>query len=345
MSNSESRSETDSIGYFLEDIEYHGRNERTVTAYRRVLRSFESFLEERFGKTPVEAEYRDCMAFVHDLRSNYSDSTVASYASYLNRYYGYLVRVGQHDENPMELVLEEMNESIESNPSRRDISLPEMRSFVESIRHPLHKAIVVTFLKTGIRSGELCNLDLIDLNLGHDGQSWHPRAQIAEKPNTLYISAEHSYGTESGGTVRRASNKRKRETTIPVDDELRRVLLRWVAIRPNVRSPSEPLFTSTADAWGRRITIDAVHHIVEQYAREYGWLRTGGGAAENVTPHYFRHFFTTHLRDRTGDRGVVKYLRGDVASDIIDTYTHNWNDRVRETYLENIYSITDGKSG
>jgi integrase len=41
-----------------------------------------------------------------------------------------------------------------------------------------------------------------------------------------------------------------------------------------------------------------------------------------VTPHYFRHFFTTHLRDRTGDRGIVKYLRGDVVEDVIDTYTH-----------------------
>lgn len=338
-------SETDSIGYFLEDIEYHGRNERTVDAYRRVLRTFEEFLNERFEKTPAEAEYRDCMAFVHDLRAKYTESTVASYASYLNRFYSYLVRVGRHDENPMELVLEEMNESIESNPSRRDISLPEMRSFVGTIRHPLHRAIVLTFLKTGIRSGELCNLDLIDVNLNHDVQTWHPRAQITEKTDTLYISADHSYGEESGGTVRRASNKRKRETTIPIDDELKTALVRWLAIRPDNRSPSDPLFTGTIERWGQRITVDTVHHIVEQYAREYGWLRTGGGASENVTPHYFRHFFTTHLRDRTGDRGVVKYLRGDVASDVIDTYTHNWNDRVRETYLENIYSLTPSESG
>jgi integrase len=65
----------------------------------------------------------------------------------------------------------------------------------------------------------------------------------------------------------------------------------------------------------------------------------GGSAEENVTPHYFRHFFTTHLRDRTGDRGIVKYLRGDVATDIIDTYTHNWGDRVRTVYEENIYQL------
>jgi integrase len=82
-----------------------------------------------------------------------------------------------------------------------------------------------------------------------------------------------------------------------------------------------------------------VHHIVESHAREAGWYRDSGGPEENVTPHYFRHFFTTHLRDRTGDRGVVKYLRGDVAQDVIDTYTHDWGDRVRNTYEKYIYSV------
>ena len=72
---------------------------------------------------------------------------------------------------------------------------------------------------------------------------------------------------------------------------------------------------------------------------EMNWYRDGGGPEENVTPHYFRHFFTTHLRDRTGDRGVVKYLRGDVATDVIDTYTHEWGDTVRTVYEEKIYQI------
>ena len=82
-----------------------------------------------------------------------------------------------------------------------------------------------------------------------------------------------------------------------------------------------------------------VRDIVTGHACDAGWYADGAGAGENVTPHYFRHFFTTHLRDRIGDRGVVKYLRGDVADDIIDTYTHNWGDRVREVYEANVYSL------
>jgi len=327
------------VEYFLNDMEHHGRQERTITAYRRVLTEFEAFLSAKFGKTTTEAEYRDCMAFIHTLRSEYKDSTIATYASYLNRFYSYLVRVGRHNKNPMELVLEEMNESIESNPGRRDITLSEMRGFVSKINHPLHYAIVMTFLKTGMRSGELCNLDLTDLNLNCDVMTWYPRAQVNKKPDTLYISTEHSHGNESGGEVRTASNKRKRDTAIPIDNELKTALIRWISIRPDPQYSGDPLFIGTTERWGQRITINIVHHIIEQYAREVGWFRTGGGATENVTPHYFRHFFTTYLRDRTGDRGVVKYLRGDVASDVIDTYTHNWDDRVREIYLENIYKL------
>ena len=343
---SEGRQEPNAVEYFLQDIEHHGRNERTAAAYRRVLSDYESFLADRFDETPSEATYRDCMAWIHELRMTHSESTVATYASYLNRFYSYLERVGHTDENPMTVVLEEMNESIESNPTRRDVTLPEMCAFVADVRHPLHRVIVLTLLKTGIRAGELCNLDLLDCHLSHEAQTWQPRAHIAGRPDSLFISAEHTYGQESGGERRSASNKRKRETVIPSDEELKAALLQWLAVRPDTGSRpqapgiSEPLFVGTADSWGERLTPNVVHHVVERYARERGWYRTGGGAAENVTPHYFRHFFTPHLRDRPGDRGIVQYLRGDVASDVIDTYTHNWGDRVRNTYLEHIYRLT-----
>ncbi|WP_247728421.1 tyrosine-type recombinase/integrase [Halovivax limisalsi] len=329
----------DPIEYFLEDVTHHGRNVRTHEAYRRVLTEFEAFLREERGVGPLEADYRDCMAWVHDIRGRHADSTVATYASYLNRFYSYIERVGRHDENPMSLVVEEMDESIETNPSRRDVSLPQMRAFVADITHPLHRAVVVTLLKTGIRSGELCNLELRDISLDAPGCEWQVRAQLSTRSQALYVTPEHTYGERSGGEERTASNKRKRETVIPVDDELETALLRWLAIRPDTTGPTEPLFVGTADRWGQRLTPDHVHYLVTDYAADAGWYRSGAGASENVTPHYFRHFFTTHMRDRTGDRGIVKYLRGDVADDVIDTYTHDWGDRIRETYLDHIYSI------
>jgi len=331
----------DPVAYFLQDIAYQGKSERTRGAYERVLRDFERFLGEGPDSTTLAgASHRDCMAYVHQLRGGTADSTVATYASYLNRFYGYMTQVGAFDSNPMTLVVEELDETIDTDPARREISVPEMRAFVTSVTHPLDRAVVVTLLKTGMRAGELCNLDQRDLSLASDSRkSVTVRPQLDGRPDSLYVSAARVRGQEHNGEIREASNKRQRDTVIPVDGELGTVLRQWLAVRPDPVSSAKPLFTSTADIWGRRLTTDVVHHIVETHAREAGWYHDGAGATDNVTPHYFRHFFTTHLRDRTGDRGVVKYLRGDVARDIIDTYTHDWGSRVREVYEANVYRL------
>ncbi len=67
------------------------------------------------------------------------------------------------------LVMEVLSESIDADPSRHDISVPEMRSFV--------------------------------------------------------VASEAARGTVVNGEERTASNKRKRDTVVPVDDELRRLLV------------------------------------------------------------------------------------------------------------------------
>ncbi|SEV94581.1 tyrosine-type recombinase/integrase [Halobacterium jilantaiense] len=333
----------DLVGYFVEDMAYHGKSERTREAYERVLRRFDAFLAE-FDTDPANADRRDCLAWVHELRGEYAESTVATYASYLNRFYSYMGQVGAVDGNPMALVIQEMDEAIDTDPTRREVSVEDMRAFVADISHPLERAVVVGLLKTGLRVGELCNLDLRDLNLDargvEDAYDLGTRGQLDGHPDTLYVDPAMSRGETVNGEQRSASNKRKRGTLVPVDAELKTELLRWLAIRPDSPSAAEPLFVSTRDSWGERLTPEMVRGIVREHAEPRGWYREGGDAAENVTPHYFRHFFTTHLRDRTGDRGVVKYLRGDVADDIIDTYTHNWGDRVREVYLEHVYSLT-----
>jgi len=335
--------EEDPIAYFLQDIAYQGKSERTQIAYERVLRDFARFLDDGDGQateTLAAATHRDCMAYIHSLRGAVAESTVATYASYLHRFYAYMTQVGTFDANPMALVVEEIDESIETDPQRREISLPEMQSFIHRLSHPLDRAVIVTLLKTGIRAGELCNLDQRDLNLTDDPREGVTvRPQLEGRPDSLYVSATPQRGTQTNGERRRASNKRQRDTVIPVDSELRVVLLQWLAIRPDPVSDGHPLFVGTADNWGRRLTTDMVHHLVTSHASDAGWYHSGAGAADNVTPHYFRHFFTTHLRDRTGDRGIVKYLRGDVAQDIIDTYTHDWGSRVREVYDTHIYQL------
>jgi integrase/recombinase XerC len=340
---------TDVVDRYLDEQRYHGKSERTRESYERVLREFESFLADPArgpgseSVTPAGADRRDCMAWVHEMRDRRAPSTVASYASYVHRFYGYMTQVGALEGNPMALVVEEMHESIDTDPTRRDLSLADVQSFVRDVRHPLERATIATLLKSGMRVGELCNLDLRDLHLPSSSvrQAFdvESRPQLDGRGPSLFVGSEPARGTVVNGEERVESNKRKRDTVVPVDDELRCVLEAWLAIRPAARGAADGLFLDTGGSWGARLDASAVRSIVTRHARDSGWYRTGGGASENVTPHYFRHFFTTNLRDRTGDRGIVKYLRGDVASDVIDTYTHDWGNRVRRVYEDNIYSL------
>ena len=335
----------DLVAYFLQDMEYHGRSERTCNWYARVLRQFEQFTFSN-GKqidSLREVSSRHCLMWLHTLREKHSPGTIATYASCINRFYSYMMSVDMMSSNPMSIVMEEMDESIEADPERRDIPLEQMRSFVADISHPLDRALVLTLLKTGMRVGELANLDLRDVNLATDylENDTLPtcRPQITGKEDSLYIANDISRGERINGERRTASNKRRRSTIVPIDDELGTALEYWLAIRPDPISDADPLFLNISDEWGSRITPSIVRSRVKNHATEMDWYAEGGDATQNVTPHYFRHFFTTHLRDRTGDRGIVKYLRGDVADDVLDTYTHNWGDRVRETYEAHIYRL------
>ncbi|UPM43311.1 tyrosine-type recombinase/integrase [Halocatena salina] len=333
---------SDPITYFIDDLTYHGKSERTLKAYERVLRRFERFVADR-DATPATATQRDCMAFVHSLRDSLATSTVASYASYVHRFYAYMTQTGELDTNPMTLVMAEMDESINTDPTRREISIEEMRTFLDEITHPLERTVTLLLLKTGLRVGECCNLDLRDLNLDAPAvraeYDYTHRPQLDGRADTLFVSNDIAAGQTVNGEERTASNKRKRVTMIPIDAELKETLIRWLAIRPGTPSSAKPLFADTGRSWGHRLKPSQVRTFVRRHAERRGWYRVGGGASENVTPHYFRHFFTTYLRDRTGDRGIVKYLRGDVAQDIIDTYTHDWGNRVRAVYESNIYSL------
>ena len=341
-SEGDGNSSDDTISYFVDDMTFHGRTERTRAAYERVLREFETFLRNH-GTDLANADQRACMTWVHSLRGSHADSTVATYAAYVHRFYAYMTQIGAFDSNPMALVTEEMDESIETDPTRREISIDEMRSFFDRIRHPLERALIGTLLKTGVRVGECCNLDLRDVYINdsevQEAYGVVHRGALDGRPDSIYVSSTPKRGVEYNGETRTASNKRKRDTIVPIDTELKCFLKAWLTVRPDTTGPAQPLFCSTSE-WGRRVTPSMIRNTVTERASERGWHRAGAGAEENVTPHYFRHFFTTHLRDRTGDRGIVKYLRGDVATDVIDTYTHNWGDRVRDVYEANIYRIS-----
>jgi site-specific recombinase XerD len=342
---------TDPIDRFLNHQNEIGASENTITAYTRVLAEYQAFLQER-SMTVGTATAEDIGDWVETLRQNeFSDSTIATYFSYVHRFYTTLCDLQQCQKintNPASVASDFVDETIESSPERRDISLNEMQQFASDIKHPLKRAVIGTFLKTGIRVGELCALNTSDVYIEGEEEFDNPRDELIEFasqtdldcPGFLYMKEDRSE-IEGADSVQ---VKRNNACITPIDEELENVLTGWVYMRPDPLTDDRPLFLSTGGEWGKRLTPAMARKIVEPLARDRGWYETGAGAESNVTPHYFRHFFTTHLRQRSGDTGLVEYLRGDSTENIIDDYTHAWGDEYQTQYLRNIYSVFQNRT-
>lgn len=311
----------DFIGEFLKDLKLKGRRSRTLKNYRFALRDLEDFLRDEnthIGKTSE----RQVMRWKILLQERgLKDSTITLYLQCVSAFFDFLVEswVYPHVRNPAKPVLEAFGDGTNRNPHRRRISLDEMSDFVRGIHHPRDRAIIVLFLKTGIRNSELRNLEMNHVSVGDDLKQKHP----AVEEKSIFVDS------------RIPGNKRKVDTTIPLDGEAIRALKTWLAIRSD--NGSDHLFLTTND--GSRLGDHSIRHIVAKYARKRGWYKTGGGAERNVTPHYFRHFFTTQLRVRGMPDIFVDYLRGDSPKTTKDTYTHLSWEEVKSTYEEYIYKF------
>lgn len=227
------------------------------------------------------------------------------------------------------------------------VSPTEMGAFIRQIDHPQLFAIVVLLAKTGIRLGELINLDLRDINLDHHRAQQllsQPRTELEGKPDSLFVSSEITAGDVVNGDKRRQGTLRTRDTIIPLDDEAKQVLLDWLAIRPPCPTDATPLFNLTSDnatkkKTGERINGAVIRRMLQQETEPYGWYQNGKNGQPHVTPRYFRHLFSAYMRQRV-DSAVVMYITGDKIDTILRGMAiQRCETNIRDEYLDSIYKF------
>lgn len=256
-------------------------------------------------------------------------------------------------------------------PGRPRIEIHEMSEFLKWLPDPQARAIVLFLLKTAARVGEAMNVDLCCLNIDHplyqtflQNNQIELVNQVKDKPDTVFFMPSFVKGSVIRGEERHWGNKRKRKngSVVPIDEELKTSLLEYFLVRRKARkhsTPGKPLFTKTTTRGkGNRMTIGSVSSLLTSqrktsgYLAKYGWYEQGAPTEENVTLHYFRHYFThnhKHLRGVYQEhlpKGTRKYIRGDVPDkdDVEDdNYSHsdwdNWGRFIKIPYLDNIYKF------
>lgn len=254
-----------------------------------------------------------------------SEEVAEIYVEHLSRMFKWLVN------NTNYIDWEPFDDALENSPfdyddrstSKRDISLDNLRQAILNIKSPSLLTLVVLLLKTGLRVGEASNLIYRDIHLDHpvSEQMPEPRAEIKDTPDAIYVDSA------------RDGNKPDSYREIPIDSELKSVLAWYISLSPPSTGAKNPLLINLTEnnAQYNSVSVDALEGKIRKFARQNGW-HSGGYDEKNVTPHWFRHWFTTLLRANIDDSNVsmggayeyVQGLRGDTGSDVIDTYSHRW---------------------
>lgn len=230
--------------------------------------------------------------------------------------------------------------------NRVEVPLSTVRkSFANSGIKRFESVVVLTLIKTGMRISELCNLDVRDINI--DCELWNDaysvRTEIENKPDTIWISSDK---TQQSIKSKNAGNKRKVNTPIPIDQELKEVLLWYTTVAPPAEDSTAPFFRGMKSDFGGRLGSNQASYMVIGWCKENGLHQDGNDQMDNVTAHRFRSLFTTHLymgleSDEIGGFDVQKFvkgLRGDVGQDVIDDYINLYRD-FREPIIRELPKI------
>ncbi len=283
---------------FLKNIRT-GRNlsPNTVDAYARDLRQFEDFLDRAGVRDLSGVDHRLLRSFLANQRARgYSRATVARRCACLRAFFHFLAQAGFIDADPsttLSFPLKEKRLPRFLSEQETDMMLAGPAIGTDLARRD--KAIIEVLYATGVRVGELCGLELGDVDL-------------------------------RGGTIR-VVGKGDRERVVLAGQPAVEALSEYIAEeRPSLARESG--YEGGKVFLGKRgAPLDArqVRRIVQ---REAGRIAVG----DNVSPHTFRHTFATHLLAHGADLRSVQELLGHRNVATTQIYTHLTKAEIRKAY-------------
>ncbi len=295
------------LSRFIQDEKLRGLADRYVGNERTRLEVFLRFV----GKSPQDITEDDLKRFLAHLQGDRqsSNGTIKNYSTALSSFFSYLEYERLIDNNVFprfrRRYLSHITKKMNGIATRRQIlSVEQMAQLVNSILDPEVKAIATLLAKTGIRVGELINIRVQDVDI-------------------------------AAGTIELRPTGKRAEQTIFIDDEAARCLTEWLDVRHLQAKPGEDaLFT---DYLGTAPRMEAIERRIAKYAARLGLHDpTTRDLSRRLTPHCFRHFFTTHLLRSGMPREYVKELRGDTRQETVDIYHHIDREDLRRSYLTHV---------
>jgi integrase/recombinase XerD len=309
-------------------------NKRRIDQWRKYMQNE----TDRHPAVPTTHHVIDFARYYLDEHDN-SKNTVKAKLGTLSRAFQYFQNEPAFphptDFNPFNVAKGKIDLNGEDSKPHHPIPLEEFRNIIrDDIKHIRDRALIIIQPKLGLRASEVSNIKLSEIHISNSELQEHydnlgTHSALEGRPNAVYIPHD------------RKRNKSDRPRVLPLDDELRRVLLQYLLCRPDNGRPW--LFLSKSG--GKKLDQDNINDVWKKYFRpEYGPTERYRG----VSSHYGRHYFTTWFRiEREWPRDLIKYMRGDRQSggeirsnrDAIDSYIHTWYEDIEDRYRQEIYKL------
>ena len=250
----------DVVALFLDGLKAQGRDAKTITAYVGAFNRFDKCISTKKGANGFEgtpatggaggplplhlASQPDILFFRSWLLAHYKNSTTVHTLKLVNAFFSWAVEKHYIPDNPIEyidrpaatksptkwLTVDEQNAVIRE-ARRIPCGLDKTPTDSQRAAQIREYAIVLTFLRAGLRVEELCDLRIEDLT-------------ITDRKGMLYVKG-----------------KGDKDRTIPLCKELRTTLTRYLESRAD--NPSPYVFPSQRS---EQSTTRAIQHLIEGYA-------------------------------------------------------------------------------
>lgn len=289
---------------YLREVE-SGRqlSPHTVSAYRRDLTQFATFLDQKFERADWTWSDVDRLTFRAYLgqmtRAGLARRSIARKLSAVRAFFRYMHREEVVEANPARAVRSPKLERklpgwLTAAEIKKLFLAAEIRAGQGTFRDARDYAMLELFYATGMRLAELQTLDISSVDTVAD--------QV------------------------RVMGKGRKERIIPIGraamTALRRYEPRRMEIAPQSPADRRALFVSERGArLGRRQIQNIMKAFLEQAADDAG-----------LSTHSLRHSFATHLLDAGADLLAVKELLGHASLSTTQIYTHTSKDRLKRVY-------------
>jgi integrase/recombinase XerC len=289
---------------FLQHLKYERNlSAHTIRNYESDLVQFRAFvcgIEKREDVNIKEVDrltIREWLASLH--MAGKKKSSIARKLASLRTLFQFLIREGKVDSNPAKMVAtpkieRKLPNHLSMEDAVRFIETPDLNS--ELGRRD--RAILEFLYATGIRVGELVNIDIADIDL---------RERLV-----------------------RVFGKRRKERIVPFHEPSLQALLLYL-------SKSRPIFLNNAPATvrddkacflnyqGTRITTRSVGRMIDKYIKQCADVH-------KISPHSLRHTFATHMLDSGADLRDIQELLGHARLSTTQIYTQVSMEKMIDVY-------------